>query len=329
MGTERERAHSNRDTTKRFPTLVQMFFALVILAATEASPAQMKSTLDTAEKFFNDFDSSDEYSSFDESEMNSDYSSNSSRGVKPRLEEDSPIEGSAPLTVKMCETCRRFGGACYDPDTDSSSKLVDDEDLTPVCSCDWMDCDPNFFDKSSRMMEEVCDDEDVRYESLCMLKLTRCSEKRDIRVAKCGMKAAKTPVVTYQKYQERKNADEPTEVDQGLSKSTHPLDFYGADYQEIPEPTSFPADYNFGTSDGSTMVDTTEAMTTTTRFINDGTSEAAVVIAIVEVLVFICLVAVLVYSYIRARALNQHRPLGSVESATIQDPILVPTKIVQ
>merc|ERR1712130_683341 len=300
MGTERERAHSNRDTTKRFPTLVQMFFALVILAATEASPAQMKSTLDTAEKFFNDFDSSDEYSSFDESEMNSDYSSNSSRGVKPRLEEDSPIEGSAPLTVKMCETCRRFGGACYDPDTDSSSKLVDDEDLTPVCSCDWMDCDPNFFDKSSRMMEEVCDDEDVRYESLCMLKLTRCSEKRDIRVAKCGMKAAKTPVVTYQKYQERKNADEPTEVDQGLR-----------------------------TSDGSTMVDTTEAMTTTTRFINDGTSEAAVVIAIVEVLVFICLVAVLVYSYIRARALNQHRPLGSVESATIQDPILVPTKIVQ
>ena len=60
------------------------------------------------------------------------------------------------------------------------------------------------------------------------------------------MKAAKTPVITYQKYQERKNADEPMEVDQGLSKSTHPLDFYGEDYQEIPEPTSFPADYNFG-----------------------------------------------------------------------------------
>ena len=49
----------------------------------------MKSALDTADKFFNDFDSNfDEYSSFDES----DSSSNSSRGVRPRPEEDPPIE---------------------------------------------------------------------------------------------------------------------------------------------------------------------------------------------------------------------------------------------
>ena len=71
--------------------------------------------------------------------------------------------------------------------------------------------------------------------------------------------------------------------------------------------------------------------TTTERYIDDGTREAAVIIGIVEGLVFVMLVMVLAYSYIRARSFHQHQPLGSVESATVPetDPVLVPTKIVQ
>ena len=71
--------------------------------------------------------------------------------------------------------------------------------------------------------------------------------------------------------------------------------------------------------------------TTTERYIDDGTREAAVIIGIVEGLSFVMLVLVLVYSFIRARSYHQHQQLGSVESATVPetDPILVPTKIVQ
>ncbi|CAG5110608.1 Oidioi.mRNA.OKI2018_I69.chr2.g4992.t1.cds [Oikopleura dioica] len=123
------------------------------------------------EKFLN-FSSSSE-SSEDYSEV-SDASSESSsdepeeKGIRPDKTSDDET-----IIVKSgyCRKCERYGGVCIEDNVDSSfDSASDDEDQAKrmICSCKFMDCDPEFLDEA--VSRPVCDQEWIIQELFHFLK---------------------------------------------------------------------------------------------------------------------------------------------------------------
>ena len=87
-----------------------------------------------------------------------------------RISDDEKINRKSPY----CQKCEKFDGVCIEDNVDSSfDSNSDDEDeaVKMICSCKYMECDPDFLE--GIVAEPVCDQERI-FIIFLVLRIDKC-----------------------------------------------------------------------------------------------------------------------------------------------------------